>query len=236
MNDKNGNSVEQWLHKLLVPLWMAVIVGYVINAVVIIFWPKVESVIPDVPINASLGGSSVAAQQAGLQGRTFVNRPLFLPGRRSPADLDSNVALVTDAEGAGAGAFEGIKLVGLFASESELGVILLDEVRSSVRLDRGQSFKGWTLVEVDADSAFFASASGGRIKLGLTVPQGSQKASVAAAVKRENGSADANLRASVSPADNPPKNQGASPLTLESMYEQKAAARRSLRDTEDSQK
>ena len=48
--------------------------------------------------------------------------------------------------------------------------------------------------------------------------------------------ADANLRASVSPADNPPKNQGASPLTLESMYEQKAAARRSVRDTEDSQK
>ena len=49
MNDKNGNSVEQRLHKLLVPLWTAVIAGYVINAVLILFWPKVESLILDFP-------------------------------------------------------------------------------------------------------------------------------------------------------------------------------------------
>ena len=54
----------------------------------------------------------------------------------------------------------GHKLVGLFSSETELGVILLDETRSSIRLRKGQIFKGWTLVEVDPHAAFFESASG----------------------------------------------------------------------------
>ena len=236
MSVKNRPSREQWLHQALVTLWIVVILGYAINAAALLFWPKVESVSPDLAINSSLGDSAVVAQQAALSGRAFVDRPLFLPGRRSRAALDSNLAIPQEAEAVGAGALEGIELVGLFSSETELGVILLDETRSSIRLRRGQAFKGWTLVEVDPHAAFFESASGGRMKMGLAAPLDSQKTSGVSVPKRGNGAPNPNLSASVGAADTSSKSPGVSPLTLESMYQRKAAVRRSASGTEESQK
>ena len=236
MSVKHRPSIEQWLHQVLVPLWIVVVLGYAINAAALLFWPKVESVSPDLAINSSLGDSAVVAQQAALSGRAFVNRPLFLPGRRSRAALDSNLAIPQEAEAMGAGALEGIKLVGLFSSETELGVILLDETRSSVRLRKGQILKGWTLVEVDPHAAFFESASGGRVKMGLAAPVGSQQTSGVSAPEGGNGPSNANLTASLVAADTSSKSPSESPLTLESMYQQKAAVRRSASGTEESQK
>ena len=71
-------------------------------------------------INSSLGDSAVVAQQTVLS-RAFVNGLCFF--LVDHATLDSNLAIPQEAEAMGAGA-EGIKLVGLFSSETELGVIL----------------------------------------------------------------------------------------------------------------
>ena len=103
MSVKNRPSREQWLHQALVTLWIVVILGYAINAAALLFWPKVESVSPDLAINSSLGASGGCS--AGRTFRSRIRKPAFVfTWSEITRTLDSNLAIPQEAEAVGAGA------------------------------------------------------------------------------------------------------------------------------------
>ena len=157
-------SVDQSLRFV----WMLVAAGAIGLLALYLWSPKIAPLPPGELSRTELSQLNDGVVGVG-QGDDFVNRPLFMEGRRPLAAVQAPVAKVDKKEPAPPPKMlENVKLLGVFSSGDAKGVILQENGGDRRRLRVGDKTGGWTLISVEPRGAVFKSGGvESRLAMGL---------------------------------------------------------------------
>ena len=144
-----------WPQAHLRQIGWVVIGGVALLMVDFLLTPSVDPIYP-AELSSSPGASGSAAVSQ-VEHDDFVTRPLFLAVRRPTAPVVVADAVLEPASQEQEMPFDGVGLLGVFASGGVEGAIVKLEDGTRLRVYLGEAVNGWELTETGLRSAVFAA-------------------------------------------------------------------------------
>ena len=156
-----------WPQAHLRQIGWVVIGGMALLMVAFLLTPNVDPIYPaELSSSPGASGSAVVSQ---VEHDDFVTRPLFLAVRRPTAPVVIAEAMPEPASQVQEMPFDGVGLLGVFASGGVEGAIVKLDDGTRLRVYLGESVNGWELTETGLRSAVFVAPSGATSRLELAV-------------------------------------------------------------------
>ena len=142
--------------------------GMIVAAVLALSWllltlvwvPEVKGLRPPDAVMAAPSAANGARDAQVMANYDFVDRPLFLAGRRPVVVSEAPDESERERQARDVVSLEGFSLLGVFSSEVAQGVMLKSATGESMRLYVGQDLEGMTLVDVESRAALFSPSQG----------------------------------------------------------------------------